>query len=192
MASGLEKLEGPDEAAAGKAVRLSSRVLPTRYKVHILLVWGSAPLTWGIQESAGSRGTRGRKEPAPPPQEGSGTPEAAQAPAWTGTVDSHGVAARSCYLQALPPQASKVKGTPVLGPTSSSKQENEVFRGIHGGLLHGCPPVPSPILTKGADPRAAFCPGNRSGQVREVSDRTGRNTRLVTLAFPRPTLEASP
>lgn len=43
---------------------------------------------------------------------------------------------------------------PVLGPVSPSRQENEVFGGIHQGPSSWHLPVPAPTLSRGAEPRA--------------------------------------
>lgn len=184
MASGLEKLAAQMRLLPAELAGLAGSLAPKETsRVSSLLAWSSALLTWGRCPSAGGWDTRGRKEPFPSPtRKGQGQ---------TGSVSFTGLGWQWCAFtgDSLGPaicrhflsKPGREKGnapTPTLG-FSPSKQENEVFIGIHseGGreLHHGCPPSPR-VPTS----RQEGTLGSRSG-----------SRRLVTLASPRPAPEAS-
>lgn len=190
MASGLEKLAASDKAAAEGTVKCSWDLSPKDdSRIGFLLAWSSAPLT-GAYMAQLEAGTRGRNKPFPShARKGQGRTEAAQVLAslgWLQCAFSHRVAVQPQPSAGTSSQAWQGEGDPpaTLGFGSPSKQESEVFVGIHwgGGLLQRCSPYP-----RVPTPRQKGTPGSNSG-----SKRAWRNRRLVTLASPMPTPEASP
>lgn len=129
-------------------------------------------------------GAGGRKEPptfpSPQARKVNDTSKAAQIPVWPGTGNT-GLPKGGCglvpgWLQALSPKSGQVKGTPRAGSISLSNQENVVIAAPtwgwwQGRSLLGHPPVPSPTLSKGVDPRAEPTPGEPACQ----ADGEGRN-----------------
>lgn len=129
-------------------------------------------------------GAGGRKEPptfpSPQARKVNDTSKAAQIPVWPGTGNT-GLPKGGCglvpgWLQALSPKSGQVKGTPRAGSISLSNQENVVIAAPTWGWWQGCsllghPPVPSPTLSKGVDPRAEPTPGEPACQ----ADGEGRN-----------------
>lgn len=102
-------------------------------RVVLLLAWSSAPLTWGIHGSVKGWAPEVEMSPSPPLLGRVQDKQAAQAPSRLGLkngVLSQGQFPALCRHFLSKP--GRVKGT-MLGLISPSKQENEVFIGIHWG-----------------------------------------------------------
>lgn len=139
MASGLEKLAASDKAAAEGTVKCSWDLSPKDdSRIGFLLAWSSAPLT-GAYMAQLEAGTRGRNKPFPShARKGQGRTEAAQVLAslgWLQCAFSHRVAVQPQPSAGTSSQAWQGEGDPpaTLGFGSPSKQESEVFVGIHWG-----------------------------------------------------------
>lgn len=192
-----------EAALPGGAVKPSSRPSPPPPKIctsncqscHDAGLGSSAPPTWGMQGEMGWRLRALEVERSPPtspfPQarKVKDTSKAAQIPAWP-EARNNGLPRGGCgpgpgWLQALPQPRSPCQvwqgeGDPqswVLSAPPNKRMWSPAAstRGWWQGwsLLPGHPPVPSPTLSKGVDPRAEPSPGEQVWPGRWLRERWG-------------------